>query len=166
MKLLIIDSKGKLFGKVSLIDIIVVLIIVGAIAGIAYKFTTSKSGGILQTKDKLEIVFFGEEVPEYAAKLISDGDIVREVVQNANFGTVTDVKLDKSKSYAPDALGKWQVSSKEGFNSIMITISGEGKYATDGITIDNSVYYIGKTIELKVGNEALYGRIYNITRKD
>lgn len=163
---MIIDSKGKLFGKVSLIDIIIVLVILGAIAGVAYKFATSGAGGILQAKDKLEIQFFVEEAPTFTCTPVKAGDICRETIQNALFGTVSAVKVDKARSYAADSSGKWVTSSKEGYSSILITMQGEGKFAADGVTIDNSVYFIGKSIELKVGNSVFWGRIYNITGKD
>jgi len=163
---MIIDNKGKLFGKVSLIDIIIILVVIGAIAGITYKFTSSKSVGILQPKDKLEIMFYAEESPAYAVALVKVEDICRETVQNATFGKVSAVKSDKANSYAPDNNGKWVMSPKEGYSSMIVTIQGEGKYSLDGVTIDNAVYFIGKAVELKVGNSIFYGRIYNITRKD
>ena len=163
---MIIDSKGKLFGKVSIIDILIVLIVLAAVAGVAYKFTKSKTASPFVKLDNLEIKFYQEEVPEYVAKAVKRGDLAVESEQNSVFGRVTDIKVDKSVSWSQTPIGEIIQSTKPGYSSVLITIEGKGIYGDSGVRIGNADYYIGRTTLLKVGNAIFYGRIYDIRKKE
>jgi len=162
----IIDSKGKLFGKISIIDILIVLVVIGIIAGVGYKFTRSKTPTVFTKQDTLEVEFFVEEVLDAVANSIKIGDAAKEAVQNASFGTVKDIKIDKAISYAADDKGEYKVSSRPGYSSVVITTEAKGIYGSNGTTIGSAEYYIGSYMTLRVGNAALYGRITRITKLD
>ena len=58
---MIIDDKGKLFGKISIIDLLVVCLILAGIAGAYYKFGRSKTISPFVKPDKIEMTFFSED---------------------------------------------------------------------------------------------------------
>lgn len=152
---MVIDSRGKLFGKISIIDIMIVVILMAAIAGVGYKFSKSGTIGSSAKADDLEIVFYAEEVPDYAAQAIKIGDIVKDGVQNSTFGRVKDIKIGDSVSWAQAENGEWFPSTKKGYVSIYITAEGKGIFEDSGVSIDSSDYFIGLTIDrLRAGNSA------------
>lgn len=157
-----IDNKGRLFGKVSIVDILIVLVVVIAAAGIGYKFKSSP----LLKQDKLEVVLFIEEAPEYTAPAIKVGDTIREVAKGGTLGTVTDIVVGDSIAYAANDQGQYVKSSKEGYKSIKITASALGTFSSNGVKFNNADYYIGSNYEFRVGNVALYGRIMSISKKE
>lgn len=163
---MIIDSKGKLFGKISIIDIIVVLFILGLGLGVFYKFTKSDTVSVFNKPDSLIVVLFIEETPDYTKNAINIGDPVREVVQNSLLGTVTEVKAGKSVSFGVNDQGIIVQSSKAGYESLEITLKGEGIYGNGGVTFGSSAFYVGKFYEIKVGNAGVYGRIKSIRKID
>ena len=158
-----IDSKGKLFGKISIIDLVIVLVVIAAIAGVGYKLTQSKvaSGA---TEHDIKTVLYLDELYTPVAETLKAGDVVKESIQGANFGKVTDIKLDKSVSWYPNTQGAVVKSSKDGYNSVTLTIQGKGIVGTNGVSIGNYNYYIGKTLEFRVGNTAIYAKITAISK--
>ncbi len=162
---MIIDSKGKLFGKVSIIDLIIIIVVVGILAGVAYKFTKSDTPTFLAKQDTLKVVFYVEEALDETAKAINKGNVVREFVQNASFGSILDISIDKSVIYAADAEGNYNRSTKEGYSSLKLTMEAKGIYKeNETTTIDGSEFFIGSYITLRVGQTAVYGRIIEISR--
>ncbi|NLN14701.1 MAG: DUF4330 domain-containing protein [Tissierellia bacterium] len=155
-----LDKNGKLFGKISIIDILIVLAIVFAGLFVVNKMglfqpqTIVGNGG-----DKLRITFYQEEVNSFTANKVGVGDSATETLQNNNFGSVVDVEVGPSVSWGVDKDGKQVKSTKEGWSSIYISMETNGKLGPNGITIGGSKYYIGQYIRLRVGDSIFYGRI-------
>lgn len=164
---MIIDNKGKLFGKISIIDILIVLIVVGAVAGLGYKLTRSKAGNPVFTKqDEIQVKFRHDDVPEFVVKAIKEGDPVRESVQNASFGKVSSIETGDAIVWLDTEDGRSVKVSREGYYSVEITMNAKGMMGSSGVTIDKASYYVGQTVTLYVGNAALYsGKITDIKEK-
>ncbi|AEV67131.1 DUF4330 domain-containing protein [Acetivibrio clariflavus] len=168
---MIIDSKGKLFGKVSIIDIIVVLVVIAAVAGIGYKMTRSNTLPLTVKTDKIRLTFYGEEAPEYAVKASKVGDIVKDFDQGATFGRLAEeIKTGDALSFTDFTEyvdGQWIVGSKPGYCSYKMVVDGEAVINPDGgINIGGVNYYVGRSATIRVGNNVFTGRIYSIEKKE
>lgn len=155
---MIIDDKGRLFGKISIIDIITIIVIVVAGVFLFNKlniFNTSDSVEL----DDIELVFYQEEVNDFSANAVKVGDTTTESLNNASLGVVTNVETDKSVSWDRIPYGEIKSTSREGYVSIKITLKAKGQLGPNGITLNGSTYYVGQTINLKVGNSIFYGDI-------
>jgi len=162
---MIMDKKGKLFGKLSIVDIVIVLALIAIVAVAGYKFIRPDTASPFTTKtDEIRLQFYAEEVPEYAAKAIKVGDPAKESLQNAGFGHVSDIKTDKSISWVDTDKGEYIAGTKKGYSSVVITLDGTGILSGNGVKIGNGQYYIGQTIVLYVGNSSLQGRISKIEK--
>jgi len=161
---LIIDNKGRLFGKISIIDILIILIIIAAAAGIGYKYTKSKTASPFVKTDDIQVRFYVEEAPDFAVNAVKIGDPVKESLQNTGLGRVSDITTGKSVSWVQTDKGEYVPASKEGYSSCVITMDAKGFYGSNGVSINNTDYYIGRTIVLYVGNAALAGRISGLEK--
>lgn len=162
---MILDKKGRIFGKVSIIDVLIVLILIAGVAVAWPKFFKKDTGTPLTVKnDKLRIVLYQEEAPIFAADAINIGDAATEKVLNSSFGKVTDVKKDKSVSWAKTKDGKQVRSSKDDFSSIYITLEGSGIYGNNGVKIGNGEYFVGQQVNVFVGSSILYMNISEIEK--
>ncbi len=166
-----IDSKGKLFGKISIIDILIVVIILGAAAGILFKFSKSGASGVLSKPDRLQITVFCPETPEYSVteENIPKGSLLKDGVQGIVLGTVTGVRVEESIGYAESAQGEFKASSKEGYKSVYVTAETTGRYSENGAVINNSEFFVGQVIDkFRAGKSELrYNcRIYEIKKID
>lgn len=159
---MLIDDKGRIFGKISIIDIFIVIlaILVGALAWFKFSGYSNEDSSSDKTQN-IQIVFFQEEINNFSANNIKVGDPASEALQNIGFGKVTDIKIDKSISWSSDAKGIQVSSSKKGYSSIYITMEGKGIVGPNGISIGGHTYYIGEVITLRAGNSIFFGRIYS-----
>lgn len=150
--------------RFTVIDFLIVMVVIISIVGIGRKFTKAKVSTPFAAKtEKVQISYFVEEIPEYAAKAIEIGSPVRESIQNSNFGKVSDIVIEESISWSRAEDGSYVASSKEGYSSLLITMDGEGIIGSNGVTLDKSVYYIGQTLTIYAGNSILQnGRIADI----
>jgi len=165
----LIDSKGKLFGKVSLVDILIVLMILGVAAGVGYKFTKSGTSSVFAKKDAVKITFFCEEAGGYVPDQIKPGDMVTDNQTGSYFGKVVSVKGDKSNTFGFNDKGESVMSAKQNYVSITLEVEGEGVYRDgingQGISFDNINFYTYKSVELKVGNTTFWAKIKNLEKK-
>jgi hypothetical protein len=159
---MLIDEKGKLFGKINILDLMVFVLVLVVIAGVAYKFTKSNAPTPFTQRDKIETVFYVEEVPVYSVAAVKQGAVVEDRVTGSVFGTVTAMDVQPSVSYAPDNNGKMVKSSKETYNSLSLTVVGNGTYSENRVTFKNIDYFINKQLEIRIGNVAVYTRIKSI----
>lgn len=169
---MIMDNKGKLFGKVSIIDIlIVVIILAGIVGGLGYKYSKSKTPGVFVKNDDIQITFYAEEVPDFVANAIKPGAIFKESIQDVTFGQVknaSDIKIDKPVSYAANQNGEiMRSNTKQGYVSLFVTVEGKGIYSENGITINSVPYYIGQNLtNLRLGASTIpYTKVYDIKKK-
>lgn len=159
---MLIDNKGRLFGKVSIIDLVIILIVVAAVAGIGYKYAKSQIISPLSKTQNFIMTFQEDERPEFAVNAIKAGDIVKDKLSGVVIGKVTKVEIGPSKSYGNDSQGKWVQSPKPGYVSYFITVKGSGLLAPSGVTIGGTEFCINKQDTTKFGNSLLYPRITSI----
>ncbi len=151
-----IDNKGKLFGKINIIDLLIIVIVIAGVAGLGYKFAASGTSSPFSKQDTIEIKFYAEEVGEFITSGMKVGDMVKDRSTNAYFGKITDIKVDKAASFAPDSEGNYVKSSKPGYVSVVLTVEGTGIYrdgaSGQGASFDSSDYHVFKSTEIIAGN--------------
>lgn len=148
---MILDSKGKLFGKVSIIDILIVLVIVGGIGGLVYKMNKSHVATVFTKADKVQITFYTEKISENAVKAVKVGDKVKDKLANTVLGTVTNKEIGDSIDFNANSEGKTVKSTRPGYVSVKVTTEVKGVLSDMGITIGTNDYYVNKYFEARFG---------------
>ena len=158
-------KKGMIFGKLNIIDLAIILVIIAAVAFFANRFMTT--GTVTTVPDKVQIVFFEEECPEFVPEQTHVGDPVMDGTTNNSLGVVTDVKVDKSITYSINPnTNEVTLGSKEGYVSAYITAECEGTLTDNGVVIGGTLYSVGHTIVLHAGYGKYYLVIYSIEGLD
>lgn len=160
---MIIDEKGKLFGKINVVDFAVVAVVLLAILGVGFKLISS-STTLFKKTEEFQIVFYNEDLPGYVADSINVGDKVKDSVRNTVFGEVTGKEVTPSVVFAADDRGVLQQTTRPGYVSMKLTVIGKGIYTETGIIINNMDYYVGRSLELRAGNGVIWTRIRELTR--
>ena len=165
---MIIDSKGKLFGKISIIDILILAVIIAGAAGVWHMFFRSSGGTVIgRTPDTVVFKFYGEEAPDYAVEAVKIGDLARDFDRGTSFGNVTDIVTGESVIYVETADGKVVQSSTPNYSSYYFTVEGTGTLNDVGtVTIGGYEYAVGRTLTLRFGKTVVQGRIYIIDKKE
>ena len=163
---MLIDKKGKLFGKISIVDALIVILAFAVIIGLVYKFTRSSPTTPNIRKDTINLTFYSPSISNNAADEIKDGDKVTDRGTNVLFGKVIGITKGDSVIYAYDSQGKCVASAKPNYSSIRIVVEGKGKYSKAGAYLNNIEYYEGKTITTLVVNKASFpAMIYDIIKR-
>lgn len=159
---MLIDNKGKLFGKLSVIDILIILIILAGLAGAYYKF--GRSGAVFTKTEDVKITFFAEDVTDFTANNVKVGDIVKDKVSGSIIGKVTNVEIGPDIFYSPNDQGKMIKSSKEGYNSIKIDVTGKASITANAVTFGTADMLVNRTTEVYFGNTTIYAKVFSINK--
>ena len=150
--------------KFNLVDAIIVLIVVAAVAVVGVK--VAKSGAIQGNSAQYEVTYFCEEAPTFAAEIIKVGDKVSDEQKDTDLGVVTNVVLGPSRSYATTDDGDILCKGKEGYNSVEITTTLNGEHYEHGVVVGSSKYGVGHSITIRAGKAKIFGRVSGIEIKE
>lgn len=154
-----LDEKGRLFGKINIIDLIVLIAVLAVVAFFAaYKLmphTTEKA-------QKIEMKIMSEEVSDFVVDKIKIGDPVSDDLTNVPLGKVTNIEIGPSISWASNDDGEYVHSDREYWSSVIITTELEGKMYEHGALINNVKYGVGHSATFRFGIGKIYARVYDI----
>ena len=153
-------KNGKLFGKINVIDFLVIIVIVLAIAAALVFFLMPRNQG-----DTLIMKYRIEEVDTFVASKVHIDDALYDDTFSIDLGYVTDVEIDDSISYTSSDDGIYKMGTKEGYYSMIITGEVQGKKTSLGAEIGGKKYGVGHSFVLRAGDAKLYLRVYDIQVK-
>ena len=146
---MIIDEKGRLFGKVSIVDIAVILFIVVVAAVLAWRFVgmDNETVKVQEVTCRYECVVEGVRIESINALKHDIGKDVSDS-QNKKIGTLLSVE---ERPYATDLVnGRGEVEIKEVPEKYSATIVFEGQAKKA-----NSGYVSGSGYEISIGSKPL-----------
>jgi hypothetical protein len=162
---MLFDKKGKLFGKISIVDILIAVIIIAVIGGVYYKFGKSGTVTAFTKTDKIQMSFVSESIPNYIVNSIKVGDVAKDRVQNVVVGKVVDIAIGADKQVEPNSEGVVVMSSRPDYCSVTITVEGQGIYGENGSTFGGVEYYVNKPgTEMRFGNSFFYAKVSEIKK--
>ena len=138
------DKNGKLFGKVSIIDILVLLAVIVGIAGFSVRFFSSAAENVNE-KTKFEYVVEIQDVRSFTVDALAKKGLVTEKKSGDVIGEIVNVE---SKNYTlPHVISNGRVILVDIPEKyvVNVTVVGEGNETSGG-------YYIGENVELSVGS--------------
>lgn len=152
-----IDEKGRLFGKVNIVDLAIVLVILAAAAYLGLTFLGPDSTAA--TTQEVLISFYYEECPDYVADSIEIGASIWDSSDNVTIGTVLSTSQADSITYLLDDDGQTVQTSKDGYCALTVTATAQGVLSDYGVTIGGTLYGIGHTLTMYAGNAKLYLKV-------
>lgn len=100
---------------------------------------------------KYSVTFYADEVPTFVADSVKKSMKVYDSENDVDLGLVTEVLNEDAICYASNE-GKLILTTKAGYRSLMITATVEATETLEGWYIDGTLYGIGHTGALHVGN--------------
>ncbi len=139
-----IDSSGRLFGKISIIDVLVILAVVVALTAIYVKNnvleTTSTANTDVGLTMQLEVMI----APDYIIDAIQIGDELydKDHATGGPIGTIVDKEILPASAFAELNDGTLSMITSDKDKNVLLTIEGKGSYK-DGRYSFNRVYEMG-----------------------
>lgn len=141
------------------------LIIISLIFFQAFKFQQENIKKV-QKKESIIVKYYVEELQSFVAEKVNVSDKLLDSEKNCELGVVSEVLTDYSKSYGQNSEGKIVLSSKEGYNSLIITSEIKAAPNTYGFSIDKNNYSIGQSLTINSGKSKFSVIIYDIVKKE
>ncbi|MBQ7109215.1 MAG: DUF4330 domain-containing protein [Clostridia bacterium] len=159
---MIIDKKGKLFGKISVVDIAVVLIIVVLAVGIYLRFA-GETENISTNSEKITCTFLVENVRMYTVDALKKGGALYEKTSKEYMGEVTDVKWEEGLYQVNMADGSFKKVVPEERYNVYVTIEFDGKVNDGGFyTAANKYLAVGSSVGIHTKYSECWSTVYSI----
>jgi Domain of unknown function (DUF4330) len=153
----ILDSKGRLFGKVSVLDIGAGLIILMAIAGLLFGNSAAQVSGTFKPIE-VDVIVRGLTArnPQELVKALADQKKTKIIIRNQPYGEVDVLKVinlprtvavpqpDGGVKPFPDPRPELQYTV-----DMMITLGGDAQITDDGPVLGNNKIKVGTPMELE-----------------
>lgn len=159
------DRDGRLFGKISIIDVIVILAVVAMAAAIYVKTHKPQTGSNVATT---QIVYQMkvDNLTDYMVDAIQVGDQIydKERSTGGSLGEIIDIQVSDGTYEAELDDGSIAIVPAQGRYNLLLTIQGEGLVEADGTILLNRVYNLGVNSSREFNNKygIFLGRIMEI----
>ena len=142
----IIDENGRLFGKISIIDVIVIILAIILACAVFARTSQKKAANINETMDKVTYTFKIENIRTETAEAVLAGDKLYDEGNGVYLGTVKKTNIDKAHKLAQTEDGTYVNGEAEGRSDLLMTIEADCR-VVDGR------YYSDRTAEISVNME-------------
>ncbi len=144
----IIDDKGKLFGLINYLDLIVLLIVLLLAGKFFILDNDENSKDFLKTQSDKEILltYYVEGVKDISVSSVKEGDLFRDVETKNVLGEVMKVEVSQNKIQTSDRDGNVVYSEVPDRYDIMITLKCRGNISQKDIKVSNVDVQIGRSM--------------------
>ena len=145
---MIIDEKGKIFGKINIIDLLAVLIIVVSVAAVCFKFGFSAHKNVGSAGDEIKAI------RDISADALNIGDSLTEKTTKKKIGKIIDKRVEPAKEVVNKADGTLtgEVEIPERYD-VYITVKGSG-------TANDTGYFLDGTYQIGVFSSVVFSSRY------
>lgn len=151
----IIDEHGRVFGKLSIIDFLVVLIVVVIGAALYVKFNVLE---VTSVTGKTDVITYSVSIygaRDFTVSGIKVGDTIYDKNGSGgnSIGTITDIKVTNAKKASPTLDGTIVLGNFVGCYDIILTVTANGN-------ISEGRYLVNKTYEINTNSARSFNTKY------
>jgi hypothetical protein len=145
--LALVDNKGRLFGKINIIDLVIVLIILGVVAGSLYKLQLF--GRHTSDERPVTVTLYLKEVSPETVDALQEGDILTESTENLPLGKVIKKEVRKALKEAPTADGRLVAADSPTKFDVYLTTEGNLRVTGDQVLVGRRDIKVGLNLNIK-----------------
>ena len=158
----IIDSNGRLFGKINILDILIIIAVLVLLFSVKVKY--DKSPSQMSSDKKIVYTIEVEDVRQPTVDAIyQKAENVMDKETKKGLGKITDISVSKAKEQLKLADGTYEMVSKEDKFNIILTLEVKGTETSDNyFTFTGKKLIVGDDISVYNENVAVNGMIKSI----
>ncbi|NLY44169.1 MAG: DUF4330 domain-containing protein [Clostridiaceae bacterium] len=158
-----IDNKGRLFGKINIIDMLILLIIAGAAAGAYVKFF-KKDDKAVQSDRKIQYDIEIKAQTKEFADVIQTGDEIRDSIRSDYLGKVVNKQVVPTiEVNANIEEGTFVTTEVPERYDIILTLEANGSVSGTSIKAEGTEIKVGQRMYIKGKGYAGSGYILRIS---
>ena len=161
-----IDKNGKLFGKINIIDLLIILIVIAALIFVGLKVLAPDSNSGETQSSKVRIGFYAAMVEEGFENVFYEGAPLYEDLTDVSLGKLTDWNIEPEYEYQVNDNGETIKVEHTNNHFVNITAEVNGTMASDGLHIGSSLYCVGAHYTIHVGTGKIYVECCELTPLD
>ena len=161
-----IDKNGKLFGKINIIDLLIILVLIAALVFIGLKVLAPDSSSGETQSSKVQIGFYAAQVEQGFENVFYEGAPLYEDLTNVSLGELTDWNIETEYQYQVNSEGENVMVEHTNNHFVKLTAEVNGTMASDGLHIGSSLYCVGAHYTIHVGTGKLYVECCELTPLD
>ena len=166
----LIDDKGRLFGKINLIDLAVIIILL-AVAGrflLQVDFSTANEGVGVTANNEQTIRYDCQvlKVRQATVNAVQVGDAVVEAATNNHLGTVVDVIATPFVEEVFREDGTSVLVESQIYQDLTLVIEGKGSSNANTVLIGKTEIRVGKQLSLKSAHFNIVTNVWRIEAID
>lgn len=139
------DSSGRLFGKISILDILICTVVIVLAAGFLYSQVTEQIGVFVAPASEFYVTFEANGLRPVNAEALSVGDTVFRRHDNMPFGVITEVRRDVATAQMVRRDGTVEIVPVIGRYALTFTAQVTG-------TVSSMGYFVNGNDHIGVGS--------------
>lgn len=146
----VLDDKGRVFGKISIIDLLMIIVLISLAVWFGYSmFGRNLHQDAAQRQQETEIVVVVSGIRPTTAEAIAKGGKIFEFKTGALVGEVVGVTTGPSKLWLVEGDGRWVQFESQDRVDAFVTIRGTARIGEDVITMNGVEIRVGASLGLK-----------------
>jgi len=159
----LIDGKGRLFGKINIIDLLIVLLVIAIAGGVYLVFFGGSDKQVVETS-KVIYDFEITNVNKDFVDAINMGDFIRDSTRGNELGTVVSKAPRKATMLNEDLInGRYIIAEVPDAYDVVITIEADADITPANIIVGGAEIKVGKKFFIKGKGYANQGFVTKIT---
>lgn len=159
-----LDEKGRLFGKINIVDLLIVLVVIAAVAFVGIKYVLPKESNV-ELAD-IEMKVYIDNTFKFVESELKEGASVYDSTDKVTIGTC---KSWESRPYYEAVSGTGDVAPQmaliENKCTVELVIDAKGQMTDYGANIGGFRFGLGHTMVIYVGECKLFCAVESITVK-
>lgn len=158
----ILDDKGRLFGKINLLDLVIVLAILAVVGRFAYQRLLGPGIAPVGENKVIQVTIKLPEVQQPTISELVEGVDIYDSKSNAYLGKVKAVKKEPALIVRQGSDGKTHETRSDLLFDLYVTVEGPGYVSPNGVTMAGIEMKVGRTNQLKTAGWAGAGPTWDI----
>ena len=160
---MVIDSKGRILGKVSVVDLFVFVVIAFIVVFGIFQVGNDQGIGIFEPMSTITMRLSIDALEDFTADFLQVGDPVSEHNSGVHLGSVTNIDRGDGIQFSRNSDGMLVRSNINHFSAIEITTEFMGHQLENGILVNGHTFLVGEQRVIRVGDTNLFLRISGIS---
>jgi hypothetical protein len=156
----LLDDRGRVFGKFSIIDLFVVLLLVAGAVWFGYSmFGKNLKADVAERQHETEFTVVTSNIRPSTAEAIARGGKIFEFKTGACLGEVVSVTTEPAKVWLVEGDGKWVQTELQDRVDAYVTIKGTARVSENVITVSGVEIRVGGSLSLQTKLSAFQGHV-------